>query len=82
MVRKPIISIIDRIFGRAPKAYVLDCLNASCSYHEGVWVSSKFEDEPYIEGHVGIRRIKRLPKKCPKCGCANIRVFEGPPLHY
>jgi hypothetical protein len=82
MPRKPHYSIIDRILGRVPKTYTLNCLNASCDYHEHVLVSSSFEEEPYIEGHIGIRKLKKLPTRCPKCGCKNLRKSEGPPLHY
>jgi len=80
MVKRMLCSIIDRIIGKTPRAYTINCMNASCNYREHVMVSTRFEDEPYIENHVGTRTLKKLPGCCPKCGCKNLRKSEVPPL--
>jgi hypothetical protein len=69
-------SPLDHLLGRVPKAYIVNCL--ACDYHEHLLVIKSHSEEPYVEGHIGMRCVKKLPKVCPKCGGKKLRVQDSP----
>ena len=79
MIKQRIYSILDHLLGKVPKAYRLACLD--CDYHESLLVLKSSAEETYAEGHLGIRTVHKLPKKCPKCGGLRLRKTDDPPLN-
>ena len=69
-------SPLDHLLGKVPKAYQISCL--VCDYHEHILVIKSHAEEPFIEGHLGMRTVKKLPKVCPKCGGRHLHVIEAP----